>query len=512
MKTLSLLFIFSFSIGWSQSGEFSASKSGLIYSDNAVAKLKHIVDSLNLKFKTCDYKQYYTIMQGKGTYLHIQGANALKVKNAIEAGTTPEKIGQKYSSAEIAGDLLVIKSSYKDYDESNIIIFQSIGLNDKDYELSFEEKLASGIKSKNKGWVFSYHKKTKYSEEYLDGFYLEGLTSKKLKDNYARLVQYSDCLVDTTATVYVGNAKNTGVRYSYENRKMIKFLTYLNDKMPRPRFSEGDFDKLDTLAVRINEVDTTTTFTGGYNEPDYMDYAKKMEVWESARLAKVDSLMANDRVFKGMFEEVYKDAVEGKEVTNDEFEEYVARYSSKEQALKFKRSRRVIGGCSMDDSPRVHAMNIAELAAETAKWEIFLRSHLDIMNDRFDRVSDGSYAQQGRKTYIKELEVLDINVNDLLLGISLRVQNAADNHYFGSIGRIGRSLAEAKDRPVIEDALLKMIADKELDDYNRVLLYWLFRNYNRNLDDEKVIAQNNSRLREAIAYMPGYLSNGVEIK
>jgi len=512
MKILSLLFILSFSIGWSQSGEFPTSKNGLIYSDNAVVKLKHIVDSLNLKFKTCDYKQYYTIMQGKGIRLYVEGANVLKIKKAIESGISPEKLEKKYTDAKFDKDLLIVKNEYKDYDDKSVIVFQNVGLNDNDYDLSFREKQVRGMKSKKKGWVFLYHKKTKYSVEYLEGFYLEGLTSQKLKDNYSRLVQYSDCLVDTTATVYFSKAKETGVRYSYGDSKIIKLLTYLEDKMPSPKFNADDFAMPDTLSVGLYEVDTTTAVYTGLGNVKHIEYVKEVELWESTRLLKVDSLMLHDKVFKSMFDEIYKDAIAGKETTNDEFEEYVARYISKEQALKLKRSRRVIGGCSMDDSPRIHAMSIAELAAETAEWEIFLRSHLDIMNDRFDRVSDGSYAQQGRKTYIRELEVLDINVNDLLLGISLRVQNAADNHYFGSIGRIGRSLAEAKDRSVIENALLKMIADKELDDYNRVLLYWLFRNYNRNLDDEKVIAQNNNRLREAIAYMPGYLSNGVEIK
>jgi len=76
----------------------------------------------------------------------------------------------------------------------------------------------------------------------------------------------------------------------------------------------------------------------------------------------------------------------------------------------------------MDSSPRYHELSIAELAEETVNWEIFLRSHLDIMNDNFNRMSDGSYAWAGRKTYIKELEILYINVLDLVLGISIRIE------------------------------------------------------------------------------------------
>ncbi|WP_175635736.1 hypothetical protein [Pedobacter ghigonis] len=152
-------------------------------------------------------------------------------------------------------------------------------------------------------------------------------------------------------------------------------------------------------------------------------------------------------------------------------------------------------------------MNIAKLSAETAKWEIFLRAHLDIMNDRFDRMSDGSYAQAGRKTYIRELEVLDINVLDLLLGISLRVEDASNNHYYGSISRLGRALSETKDRTIIEDKMLSTIADSNLDDYNRMLIYYLYLNYNGNLSDKTLQKANSKKLDLAVKTLPNYLAS-----
>ncbi|WP_315823059.1 hypothetical protein [Paraflavitalea speifideaquila] len=170
--------------------------------------------------------------------------------------------------------------------------------------------------------------------------------------------------------------------------------------------------------------------------------------------------------------------------SNDEFENYVATYYSKKTSLELKRGRRVVGMCSQDQRPRVHALNIAILSAETVNWETFLRAHLDIMNDRFDRASDGSYAWAARKTYIKELEVLDINLSDLMLGISLRINNPSANHYFGSIGRLGRALAESANSAGIEERMLTMIADKNLDTYNRLITYYLFLNYNYNLEDK----------------------------
>ena len=163
----------------------------------------------------------------------------------------------------------------------------------------------------------------------------------------------------------------------------------------------------------------------------------------------------------------------------------------------------------MDQSPRYHALNIAKLSAETVNWEIFLRSHLDIMNDRFERASDGSYAWGRRKTYIKELEVLDINVLDLLLGISLRVANPSSNHYYGSIGRLGRALSETSKSNEIESKMLQMISDDKLDNYNRILIYYLFRNYNYNLDNKKKQEENNIKLKTAVMTLPDYISSKI---
>jgi len=122
-------------------------------------------------------------------------------------------------------------------------------------------------------------------------------------------------------------------------------------------------------------------------------------------------------------------------------------------------------------------------------------------------MSDGSYAQSGRKTYIKELEVLDINVLELLLGISLRAENTSNNHYYGNIGRLGRALAETKDRTSIEEKMLSMVVDPKLDDYNRILIYHLFLNYNYNLNDKHIQALNDKKLNLAVKTLPNYLAN-----
>lgn len=177
----------------------------------------------------------------------------------------------------------------------------------------------------------------------------------------------------------------------------------------------------------------------------------------------------------------------------------------KEKLLDNMRSTHVVGYCSQDSRPREHAVNIAVLSAETTHWEVFLKAHLDIMNDRFDRASDGSYAWSQRKTYLRELEELNINVTDLMFGISLRVENPAENHYYGSVGRVGRALAESRNKEEVVNAILSMMEDEELDHYNRVLAYYLFMSYNNHIENENERKENTLKLKESIRKLPIFL-------
>lgn len=177
-------------------------------------------------------------------------------------------------------------------------------------------------------------------------------------------------------------------------------------------------------------------------------------------------------------------------------------FSKKIELLEQWRNTRVIGMCSQDIAPRIHAIEIAFLAAETANWEVFLKAHLDIMNDRFERVSDGSYAWNERKTYIKELEELEIDLTSLLLGISFRIDNPAENHYYGNVWRLGRAISESEQVEEFEQAIVEIVQNEELDFLNRALGYFLFDSYVHNLPDETKKAENELILEELSYIFP----------
>jgi len=99
-----------------------------------------------------------------------------------------------------------------------------------------------------------------------------------------------------------------------------------------------------------------------------------------------------------------------------------------------------------------------------------------------------------------------------LLGISLRIENPVEKHYYGSVGRLGRALAETKNRPQLEDQLLTVIKDNELDAYNRVLMHYLYLNYIYYLPGKEARLASLARLEEADKTLPDYVRSRIHIK
>ena len=378
-----------------QSAEFKVYPNGLIYSEKAMNKLGHVVDSLNLKFKTCDFDQvFYAQQQTIGHLVTLKKGHLKAAKKDLEENISFEDFCAKYPQATIEKNVLLLKRKYTTY--YNATVAEVVHF-DLEYGYGFDVHLKNTAQYDQdfKGqWLFQYHE----GESIRGFFFPEAFQAAPLPQTYALMVGYTDCLIDTTVT---------------------KFKTSLEE--------------------------------GWVNLP---------EDWSSFSQKK------------------------------------------KGRLLDKMRSTRVVGYCSHDHRPREHAFHIALLAAETYHWSIFLKAHLDIMNDYFPRQSDGSYAWGARKTYLKELEALNIDVSRLLLGICLRVENPAQNHYFGSIGRVGRALAEIQDKAALETAILSAITDTELDLLNRLLFYFLFKNYNHHLEDEARQQANNTKLAQAVATLP----------
>ena len=59
--------------------------------------------------------------------------------------------------------------------------------------------------------------------------------------------------------------------------------------------------------------------------------------------------------------------------------------------------------------------------------------------------------------------------------------------------------------------MFQMISDNKLDDYNRILIYYLFLNYNNNLDSKEKQAENKDKLMVAVSALPEYLATKITV-
>ncbi len=440
-----------------------------------MGQLENIVDSLNLKFKTCElHKTFYSRKQARGHYISLRSGDIKEAKKDLERQMSFSDFMKKHPTAKLEKDLMIVKFKYQNYKGDDVVEFNAII---DPYEIRKEKNLYKYDRPLKNKWVFNHWKKDEYREASISAFFFQtDFESTKIPEKYARMIQYSDCMVDTSTTIFIGK-KNRRSEALQKNSKVEKFMNYIADKTDQPIYNEDNKDK----------------------------YYRDLNIWNSKKFEKIDNSLAKDEKFQNLLKEATEAALSDGG-SSDEFEEYVGKYFSKASELKLKRSREVIGFCSQDQSPRIHAKKIALLAAETVNWETFLRAHLNIMNDNFARASDGSYAWAARQTYIRELEELEINVPDLLFGICLQTENPSQGHYYGSTARVGRALSETQNPQEIETKLLNIIRDKELDDYNRIIAFYLFLNYNNNLKDENHKKENEGLLKLALNDFPDYLA------
>jgi hypothetical protein len=498
MKQLLLLVAISIAgiTSYSQEPEFHIYSNGLIYSDTTMEHLKFIVDSLQLKFKSCDlFRNYYSIRQGRGHSIRLDSGKIKAALADMRQDIEFEDFLKKYPLAMVDSFVLITEEDDENYGRREMLDYTNqFGEDHSNFSIHIFKtpgwKVDSsrfGILGKKGRWVFSYTSPDEYSKESIKAFYLpQPPASEKISDGCARLVLYADCMIDTATTVYFKEAKEVRGIFWMDPPKggpaQRQFRLYLD------RETKIVFAKYHSK-------------TSGHS----------LFLSDSLKQVYIKDSLSPRPEFRRLLLRADSEALSQKNITNDEFENYAELYCSKSAALRLKRNRIVIGNCSQDESPRMHAINIALLAAETADWPVFLRAHLDIMNDRFERITDGSYAWGGRKTYLKEIEDLNIDVPDLLLGTSLRIVDASKNHYFGDIGRLGRALAETKDRQLLEGKILEMIRDNGLDDFNRLVQHYLFLNYIYHLPEKESRIAAIQRLEEADKTLPVYLGKRLKI-
>jgi hypothetical protein len=457
----------------------------LLYSEQAIKRLKKEIELKNANFDAgVNNEALISLPQGIAAHLFVEGVNVTRVKKLVEANADWERVEEILGSKEKTDSVYFVK-----FKTSEGVDF---------YPLELSQYSRGPIRSQDPHeysadltgkWLISYQPQTKYNKETLEALFIRhDVASKNLPLSAITCIRYADHLIDTNTTIFTKAARNNAEMFDYGKNPVVEKLMRLTHDFPgKPEWSNDN------------------------DEKSYEKYHITYNAWEKARRNFVEEKLSKTNEFRTLLNEAYQEVTKNDTAKHhfmDELEIYVEKYISASAALDLKRKRIVIGGCSMDDRPIQHAANIARLAGESCCMEIFMRSHLNILYDRFDRRSDGNYAEPGRETYARELEVIGTRLEYLIPGTLLTARNLSENHYRGQVHRAGRAMAELESRKKVYEEVERLIQNPNLDVYNRILLIFLAKSYNSYLVESKhtlEAKQNLLNLKKSLDAFPDYL-------
>jgi len=439
----------------------------LLYSKSDMDQLKKTADSLNLQYLACvPNPVYYSLPQTEGiavTLRNVSRKNKPVLEALMEKGATLQEIraANVGSIEESAHGLIAYNIVYSHRLKKRVTIIYSGDAN-RFRTRELDEQITPSDK-----WTYDT---TGSDDQYTFTAWLPDrpFSRMQLTGEYASMIQYVDCMMDTSTSVMLYDEQEAGAT----NQSMKKLVTYMLLKNPR------------TAELR--------------DEPSLL-YSDVTYLYQDLKTSAKARKLLDDAI---------KEAI-AKRIGDESLEELAAGRYSKDTILLLKRIRQVIGYCSRDNSPQEHARSIAILASQTHQWPVFIRSHLDIMNDRFLRNSDASYGEAMRGTHLRELELLDIPSQRLLLGSVFRVSDVPDGHYLGNISRLGRAFTESAHAADFEKQVQSCMRDNTLDPFNRCLFFMLYTNYCYQQQDETVMSGKIAALKADAANYPEYIRQAI---
>jgi hypothetical protein len=456
-------------------GDFKLCDNGLVYDSATMVKLKKVIDSLHLRCETSPPKQFRSLDQGYGDYIDTF-ADSAEAHEVMAHPMTIEKLQKMFPSAKVLRNVWIAKERMNLFGEKTIRYASNIAP-------AWLRVPDVAIHDKSTGWVFSYH------YPFLRGIYLKKLTSMQIPAEYATLIRYVDCIIDTTTTIF-SPADTPRLDAIPDSLSKIKeYVDLVSDFEPAPEETKESADEEE----RRRRWD---------------EYAAAVEGWYNRRLAALDRKMQNPVNMK-LLDDAVAEAITHRH--DFSLDEYAVRYLSPERALSLERSSRPLRTCGADMWPTRYTREICKLAVRANQWEIFLRAHLDVMNDHFYQYEPSDTSTR-RKTYVRELDQMGVNSMKLSIGACLSSRDVNIVHYQGSTAVMARGLTESANQTSAVTLLLAMIEDKRLDLYNRTAMAQLLIFYNRESMKTPAYQRNLEGINRAIATLPEMVQKSLTAK
>jgi hypothetical protein len=450
------------------------------YDKSDLEQLKHTADSLNLKFRTSVVNPvYHSIPQTEAlaVELNFDKKNLTRVKGLLKKSLSPQQIKQVIPDLIIKDSAHVILAYETRYERHSSQYFHDLYAGYAGHFRQFREdrlpdtekwiyKMGEGATREGKAMLYAYLPDRPFS-------------SIPLPKEYARMIQYVDCMLDTTINVmpYIERKKGT-VNQSF--KKLTQYI--LTQKIP-----------LDLTKEQLKDYD------------DYPDF----DILSDNDRQCITEYLNNNSTYLQLLQHAIREALTKKLGTGDLYALAIHHYQ-KDTLLLLARTQRVHANCAEDFSIHAHKQHVAELAAQARQWPVFINAHLDVMDHYYRRLGMTIYAAEEKGAYLRELEFLDIPVLTLLLGTILSARDLSIGHYQGNPYHIGRAFADLPDTTDFEKRIGAYMHDDRLDPFNRSILYMLYERYCYNQTNKSLQKLKTKALKSSAATYPEYIRIPIE--
>lgn len=456
-----LLAIFSNSLT-AQRRSVSTFKGDLYWSDATLQSLKKEVAKRHQVLREQDTKKsYLSLYQTFTHYIYLKVDDKTTVEQVAEARLDLqnqmhfETFMAKYPTATNSRDLLVTKKiRTKEGGQSLILVRETPLRHEKGVVICSNNQNFWQKQRVKECWLID--ESDNDARQLRAFFFVDDFSAVNLPPQYSQQITYTSLMLDTAATIFLPRCEISGI-HALKGRQgsaVAQLMTWIAEKK-----------KTDVLQYWAEE-------------PDFQNLLKA---------ATTEALHYGG--------------------SNEILEYYVEEHISPKTALLLKRSRRLLS----EQSNREHLLNIANLAAKTGDWGVFIRAQMSILFLRRE-ASEDNKAWQQRSTYVRELDAMGLQTLDLILGTALDFNQMPNNHIVIDTKKVPILLLESKEQDAWAEKLLELIADENLDWHNRVITYNIFREYVKALPKAQIRAAWLEKLRQATQYFPTSLAERLELE
>ena len=462
----------------------------IIY-ERDIPELNSIIKSLEKKYNESDHLLYNSWPQTTASYFKIVTKTPDTFLTRLKKSENLQQLKNEFGSLQVDEDLLVIKNEYLNNKNEKKIEIKSSDIENSSYHLLFNEYY-------NVEQIFNPEKKIKvyYSvhQEKVDnpegatsifGFYLnDEFKATMIPKEYSNWVTYTDIIVKPEAPIFHKNKERSYEFVNYNKTIIDSLVNYYETKTNKPVYRK---------------------------DQDYLSRSRELDEWQSKKQKYTDSLFNADRQFKKLLMESLSYAEENK-VSNGDLEDFTAELISKNRALELMRQNAQVGSCSFDDGPVIQQKRMATLAAQTKNWEVFIKSFLNVMNDNVSRIANSNIASNSRDTYINELAKLDLNIDKILLGSNLRIDDTINKHYFSDGGKIAQAYAnlDSENQNYFEKTIFDIISNKSMDAFNKLHFYNTFKSYQYFVKDSLKKNEIEKSIEKLVPLLPIEIRSRIE--